>query len=64
MLASEVLGKFDGLRIPVEFEADADLTWNMLIVFMVYVRRNGGRLAVDMSEEQLLAQLVRPEVDA
>lgn len=64
MLASEILGGFDELRIPVEFEADADLTWNLLLVLLVYIRRNGGRLAVDLSEEKLLAMLVRPGVES
>ncbi len=63
MLASEILGNFDQLKVPVEFEADADLTWNLLLVLLVYIRRNGGRLAVDMDEEKLLSMLVRPEVE-
>lgn len=64
MLASEMLSQFDQLRIPVEFEADADLTWNLLLVLLVYVRRSGGRLAVDLSEDKLLAMLVRPGVES
>jgi hypothetical protein len=64
MLASEMLSQFDQLKIPVEFEADADLTWNLLLVLLVYVRRSGGRLAVDLSEDKLLAMLVRPGVES
>ena len=64
MLASEILGNFDQLRVPVEFEADAGLTWNLLLVLLVYVRRNGGRLAVDMDEDKLLAMLARPGVES
>lgn len=64
MLASEMLSQFDQLRIPVEFEADADLTWNLLLVLLVYIRRNGGRLAVDMDEDKLLEMLARPGVES
>lgn len=64
MLASEILGNFDQLKVPVEFEADADLTWNLLLVLLVYIRRNGGRLAVDMDEDKLLAMLARPGVES
>lgn len=64
MLASEILGNFDQLKVPVEFEADADLTWNLLLVLLVYIRRNGGRLAVDMDEDKLLEMLARPGVES
>lgn len=64
MLASEMLKQFDGQADLPGFEAERQLQRNLLLVFLLMVKRTGGRLAVDVSEEKLLSMIDREVGDA
>lgn len=64
MLASEMLKQFDGQAYLPDFEAERKLQRNLLLVFLLMVKRTGGRLAVDVSEEQLMSMIDREVGDA
>ena len=64
MLASEMLKQFDGQADLPGFEAERKLQRNLLLVFLLMVKRTGGRLAVDVSEEQLMSMIDREVGDA
>lgn len=57
MLASEMVKQLTEMPVQDGFEAERQLQFNLLICFLLAVRRGGGRLAVDMTEDALIKLL-------